>query len=306
MSNKVELVILAAGMSSRFGGNKQIAPLDDRNHIMMDYAAYDAYVSGFSAVTFIIRKEFKEIIQNTIGDKLSKYLEVKYVFQDKNDLPAGFTVPEGREKPWGTGQALLACKGIVTNPFVVINCDDYYNRNVFEVLYSFLKDVDKASNNYAMVGYSIGSTLSKYGNVNRGICKSTNGILDSVVETYGIEAVEDKIVGRIGDKEARLSFLDTNTKVSMNVWGLTPSIFDILGKKFVEFLSSNPANTQEFGIPNIINQAIQEKLVVTKMLEASNIWFGMTYQSDMADVRSNIDSLEERDVSGKVVRLIII
>jgi len=291
MGNKVELVILAAGMSTRFGGMKQIAPLDDRNHAMMDYAIYDAFVTKFSAVTFIIRKECREIIQKTLGDKISKYIEVKYVYQDMNDLPKGFTVPEGREKPWGTGQALLECKGIVNNPFVIINCDDYYNRNVFEVLYNFLKDVDLTKKEYAMVGYNVSSTISKNGKVNRGVCAINNGVLESVLETYQIEEIDGSIVGRIGSRESDLVTINKDTKVSMNVWGLTPSIYEILEKQFVEFLSSNPGLKDEFGLPNIINKAIQEKEVKTYVLEASNVWFGMTYQSDMDEVKQKVKEL---------------
>ena len=280
---KTSLVIMAAGIGSRFGGGiKQLEPVGPKGEIIMDYSVHDAISAGFDKIVFIIRrdieKDFREIIGNRIEDICArKGVEVAYAFQSLDAVPEGVKVPEGRTKPWGTGQAVLSCKGIVNEPFVVINADDYYGKEAFKKLHDYLLDyTPEKPANFCMAGFILKNTLSENGGVTRGICKAdADGFLTDVVETYEIVKTAD-------GAESEGKKIDINSHVSMNMWGFTPEFIDILEKGFVEFfktVDSNPLKA-EYLIPIYIGELLKEKKVSVKVLETADKWFGVTYKED--------------------------
>ena len=220
------LVIMAAGMGSRYGGIKQIEPVGPSGEIILDYSIYDALEAGFEKVVFIIRKDIEEAFREAIGDRIEKRVKVEYVFQNMEDLPAGYTVPQGRTKPWGTGQAILACKDVVNEPFAVINADDYYGKEGLKKIHEYLCNPDKADRrfNFCMAGFEVGNTLSENGTVTRGICQVKDGILTKIVETKEIGKGDNCAVTPDGNDPLYLP-------VSMNMWGLSPDIFHQLEKR---------------------------------------------------------------------------
>ena len=278
-----ELVIMAAGMGSRYGGLKQIDTVDEQGHIIIDFSIYDAIKAGFKDVTFIIKKEIERDFREVMDKHLEgKDVNVKYVYQELDKLPEGFSVPDGRRKPWGTAHAIACCLGTVDAPFAVINADDYYGAHAFEKIYTFLKNTsDEGKYHYAMVGYRIENTVTEQGTVSRGICQSDgDGMLTEIVERT-----------KIGTKDGRIYYtedgtdydLDPDTLVSMNLWGFTPSYLSECAKRFPAFLDENlPKNPEkcEFFLPTVVSDLIGEGLADVKVLDNSDKWYGVTYKED--------------------------
>ena len=284
---KTALVIMAAGIGSRFGkGIKQLEPVGPNGEIIMDYSIHDALEAGFNKVVFIIRKDLEKDFKEVIGNRISKITEVEYAFQELDDLPAGFAKPEGRTKPWGTGQAVLACKGLVKEPFAVINADDYYGKDPFVKLHDYLvqeHDVNEVMP-ISMAGFVLGNTLSDNGSVTRGLCHITDGKLTGVTETHNIFKTADGAESREDGQPAEK--LDLNELVSMNMWGLQPEFIDLLEKGFVEFLSAQKEGDVkgEYLLPIYIDELLHAGKAEVKVLPTDAEWFGVTYQEDKASV----------------------
>ena len=280
------LVVMAAGIGSRFGGGiKQLEPMGPSGEIIMDYSIYDAKEAGFNKVVFIIRKDLEKDFKEIIGNRIEKVIDVDYAFQEVDNLPEGFAVPEGRKKPWGTGQAILSCKGIVKEPFVVINADDYYGKTGFKKVYNHLVNAKSKEENgvydMCMAGFILGNTLSDNGTVTRGICKANeDGYLTTVVETGGLKLNEQGIV-EYEDNGADLD-VTVNSLVSMNMWGFTPDFIDELDVGFTEFLKSVPEGNvkKEYLLPGVVDELIQKKAATVKILPTEDKWFGVTYKED--------------------------
>lgn len=287
---KTTLLIMAAGIGSRFGeGIKQLEPVDNNNHIIMDYYIHDAIEAGFNEVVFIIRKdieeEFKKVIGNRITDVCAKYnVTVDYAFQDINDIPG--TLPEGRTKPWGTGQAVLAAKDIIDSPFVVINADDYYGKEAFKAVHEFLINGGKS----CMAGFVLKNTLSDNGSVTRGICKmDSDNNLTEIIETKNIIKTGD---GAIADNQV----LDIDSLVSMNMWGLTLDFLDVLGEGFKEFFDKEVCQDplkSEYLIPVFIGQLLEQGKLNVKVLRTDDTWYGMTYKEDVITVKERFSEMLE-------------
>lgn len=282
-----ELVIMAAGMGSRYGGLKQIDTVDDRGHIIIDYSIYDAIKAGFRDVTFIIKKEIEKDFREVMDAHLAgKNINVKYVYQELDKLPEGYTVPEGRKKPWGTAHAIMCTLGTVDAPFAVINADDYYGAHAFEKIYNFLKNTnDEGKYHYAMVGYRIKNTVTEQGTVSRGVCKyDENNMLTEVVERTKI-GINEK--GIYFTEDGTDYDLDPETLVSMNLWGFTPSYIKECNARFPRFLDENLAKNPEkceFFLPGVVSDLISEGLADVKVLDNEDKWYGVTYKEDKAGV----------------------
>ena len=282
-----ELVIMAAGMGSRYGGLKQIDKVDEEGHIIIDYSIYDAIRAGFRDVTFIIKKEIEKDFREVMDAHLAgKNINVKYVYQEVDKLPEGYTLPDGRKKPWGTAHALMCCLGTVNAPFAVINADDYYGSHAFEKIYNFLKNTnDEGKFHYAMVGYRIKNTVTEQGTVSRGVCTSDeNGMLTEVVERTKIGTDNGRIYFVENDAEYNL---DPETLVSMNLWGFTPSYLEECAKRFPAFLDENlPKNPEkcEFYLPSVVSALIEEGKADVRVLDNEDKWYGVTYKEDKEDV----------------------
>ncbi len=294
-----ELVILAAGMGSRYGGLKQIDKVDESGHIIIDYSIYDAMLAGFKSFTFIIKHEIERDFREVMDAHLAgRDVEVKYVFQELDKLPEGYTLPEGRRKPWGTAHAILCCKGVVDAPFAVINADDYYGREAFKTIYDFLsstEDTDKY--HYAMVGYRIKNTVTEMGVVSRGVCESNDeGMLTAITECHGI-GIDGGIIS-YENEEGRV-VLDGDTLVSMNLWGLTPSFIDECERRFPEFLDEGLRNNPEkceFYIPLTISDLLVEGKCDVRVLDNSDKWYGVTYKEDKPTV---VEAFKRMQKEGK-------
>ena len=280
----VTLVIMAAGIGSRFGGGiKQLEPVGPNGEIIMDFSIYDAKEAGFTKVVFVIRKAIEKEFKEVIGNRLSKVMPVEYVYQELEDLPEGYHVPEGRVKPWGTGQAILACKDVVKEPFVIINADDYYGKEAFSKLHEFLlsgnTDADKI--NLAMAGFSLKNTLSENGAVTRGVCVADEaGFLKEVVETTGIQCVD----GKIQCDNAKVSkWITPDTMVSMNMWAGYPDFLRYIDEGFARFLDTLGENSEkkEYLLPNIVAELLEKNLAAVKVLNTSDRWIGITYKEDI-------------------------
>ena len=297
---KPVLVILAAGMGSRYGGLKQIDPVDNSGHKIIDFSIYDALRAGFQKVVFIIKKENEALFRECIGDAVSRHMEVEYVFQDMNDVPEGFVIPEGREKPWGTAHAIYCCRNTVKEPFAVINADDYYGVEAFKVLYDFLTtNEDDEKYRYAMVGYQLGNTLTENGSVARGCCVTNeDGYLVSIAErTKIIKTAEGAAYTE--DDGATYTAIDVNSPVSMNMWGFTPSIMAELGKSLDRFFASevekNPLKSECF-IPIEVDGLLKKDMATVKVLTSKDKWFGVTYKEDKPYVMESIQKLKDAGV----------
>ena len=281
------LVIMAAGIGSRFGkGIKQLAPMSPNGEIIMDYSIYDAKRAGFNKVVFIIRKDIEQEFRRIIGDRIRGAMDVDYVFQSIDDLPEGFTVPAGRTKPWGTGQAVLCCRGVVNEPFAIINADDYYGREAFEKLHDFLvsayeKPEADGKLHMAMAGFILKNTLSKSGTVTRGICVGENGKLKRIVETTGIREEDGKI---ICDNPEVESWVTKDSLVSMNMWAAGPEFIEVLHNGFREFLASGDGDPmkKEYLVPNVVGDLLREEKADVEILPTQDSWIGITYHEDLA------------------------
>ena len=291
------LVILAAGMGSRFGGLKQITPVDPYGHAIIDFSLFDAWRAGFRKVAFIIKHEIEEDFKAAVGRRMEKYFDVKYVFQQLDKLPAGYAVPEGRVKPWGTGHATLCAKDAIDGPFAVINADDFYGPSAYRALYDFLAAPGE-ENGHAMVGYLLRNTVTEHGTVARGICEvDGQGLLTGVVERTKIRK-EGENAAYTEDGETWIP-LSGESVVSMNFWGFRHSMLEELEKRFPAWLDQNlPANplTCEYFLPLVANALIQEREGTIRVLNCHETWHGITYREDMDSVVSYIASLREQGV----------
>lgn len=271
-----ELVVMAAGMGSRFGGLKQAAPIGPNGEMIIDFSVYDAKKAGFDRAVIIIRKDIESDFRAACGKRIEKMIDVEYVFQEKNTLPKGFELPETRLKPWGTGHAVLCAKNAVKKPFIVINADDYYGQSVYKVMYDYLAE----NSGMCMAGYKLGNTLSENGTVSRGICTVEDGYLVDINEKTDV---------------SRDSGLPFDTIVSMNMWGLDTDIFPFMENKFTEFLKKNINEPKtEFFLPSVINDRRKEQNMKVKILPTSEQWYGVTYADDTEGVKKAIASLIDK------------
>lgn len=273
MKFNATLVVMAAGMGSRFGGLKQIEPIGPKGEALLDFSVYDAKKAGFTKVVFVIKHEIEKEFKEIVGKRVEKVLPTEYVFQEVNDLPEGFTCPEDRTKPWGTGQAILACKDAVHEPFAIINADDYYGQSAFKQIYEQLK---ADSENYCVVGYRLANTLTENGTVSRGVCVVENGFLKKIDERTKIK--DCKYTEDDGETWVEMP---EDTVVSMNFWGLNPDIFALLEREFKAFLKENiNVPKSEFYIPIVIGDLVKNGEKAVKVLVAEDRWYGVTYKED--------------------------
>jgi choline kinase len=283
------LVILAAGIGSRYGGLKQVEPVGPNNEVLLDYAIYDAKQAGFGKIVFVISRALEKDFRTRFDTKYRKVIAIDYTFQDMDKIPPGFSVPAERKKPWGTGHAVLVAKEAITTPFAVINADDYYGSRSFSVLGEALKNMAFDSNEFVMVGFDLEKTLSEHGDVARGVCTVKEGLLVSIVEREKIKrSSESTIVFQVADGTAMT--LERNVQVSMNCWGFAPSTFFAKAERdFIEFLKQRGADMKaEFYLPSIINNGLADRSMRVKVLNSGEQWFGMTYPQDREMVRECI------------------
>ena len=292
MTHEPTLVIMAAGMGSRFGGLKQMTPVDEEGHFIIDFSLYDAYQAGFRRVAFIIKREIEQTFRETIGARMEKWFHVDYVYQELDRLPEGFAVPEGRRKPWGTAHAVACCRGVVEGPFAVINSDDFYGRGAYEAIYRFLTE-NKAPHHYAMLGYQLRNTVTEFGSVARGVCHVQDGMLLDITERTKIfKRGQDAAYTEDGETFVPLS---GDSLVSMNFWGFTPEILDEIWDAFPAFLAENlPVNPEkcEFYLPTFVGSRLAEKKVSVRVLPCRETWHGVTYKEDLDSVKSAIGALK--------------
>jgi dTDP-glucose pyrophosphorylase len=290
---KPTLFVLAAGMGSRYGGLKQLDGLGPNGETIMDYSIFDAIRAGFGKLVFVIRNYFEEDFRNKIISKYENHIPVEVVFQELENLPEGFTVPAGREKPWGTNHAVLMGKKVIFEPFAVINADDFYGRHSFAVLGKQLAGMEGWQNNYCMVGYRVGNTLSESGSVARGVCETNaESYLTGVVERTAVERINGEIC--FTDENGQTVVLPENAPVSMNMWGFTPDYFKYSEAFFVDFLKANGGNLKsEYFIPLMVNELITKGKAKVKVLDTTSKWFGVTYAADRQGVVDKIKALIE-------------
>lgn len=298
------LVIMAAGIGSRFGGGiKQLTSFGPSGEIIMDYSIYDAIEAGFNKIVFVTRKDMFHDFKEIIGDRIEKVIPVEYAFQEMNDLPDGYSVPEGRTKPWGTGQAILSCRGIVKEPFAVINADDYYGKSAFRKVHDFLVAQHPASNGryqFCMAGFILRNTLSEHGGVTRGICQVNEAHeLIAIEETRGIVKTDDGAA--VVQEDGTLRPVDPDSLVSMNFWGFTPDFIDELATGFPAFLADLGENRlkAEYLLPTIVDGLLKEHRVDLSVLASSDHWFGVTFKNDVPYVRDAFHALVENGVYPK-------
>ena len=292
---KPTLFVLAAGMGSRYGGLKQIDGLGPSGETIMDYSVYDALRAGFGKVVFVIRKDFEEAFRKAVISKYADKVSCEVCFQSVDSVPEGCTFNPERTKPWGTNHAVLMAKGLINEPFAVINADDFYGRESFQVLADYLKSVEGTTGKYCMVGYRVANTLSENGSVSRGVCATDeNGYLTDVVERTKIEKVGDKIIYTEDGVDTEIS---PNSPVSMNMWGFTPEYFEYVEKAFVEFLQARGQELKsEFYIPTLVNDMIRSGEATCKVLDTTSKWFGVTYAEDRPQVVMKINNLVKEGV----------
>ncbi len=296
---KPVLVVMAAGMGSRYGGMKQIDPVDEYGHIIIDFSIYDAVRAGFEKVVFIIKKENEGLFRESIGDRISKKVQVEYAYQDLNALPDGFSVPDGRVKPWGTGQAVLSCRGVVDGPFAAINADDYYGSHAFAMAYQYLTSEeaqpDDGKYHYMMVGYQIENTLTENGYVSRGICETDAGdYLQDINERTHIEKRGEE-TAYTEDGGKTWVTIPQGSIASMNMWGFTESILSELEQRFTAFLTKNlPVNPLkcEYFLPFVVDELLKEQKASVKVLRSADKWYGVTYKEDKPQVMAAIRALK--------------
>ena len=301
MMKKPVLVIMAAGMGSRYGGLKQIDPVDPEGHIIMDFSIYDAQRAGFEEVVFVIRRENEQLFREAIGDRVSRKMKVKYAFQELSDLPEGFQVPEGRTKPWGTGHAVLSAAAVTDGPFAVINADDYYGEQAFRLIYDYLMNMQEKNwhDRYVMVGYLLKNTLTENGSVSRGICiTSPDGYLETIVErTKIIRTPEGAAFSE--DEGASWTDVDPDSIVSMNVWGFPADFMNELKERFPGFLKENLEKNPlkcEIYLPFVVNDLMKEGKARVQVLTTPDLWHGITYHQDKADFEQAVQELKNKGV----------
>ena len=301
LMKETALVIMAAGIGSRFGGGiKQLAAVGPSGEIIMDYSIHDAIEAGFNKVVFIIRKDIEAVFKEVIGNRIEKIIPVSYCFQAMDDIPEGFSVPTERKKPWGTGQAVLCAKSAVDCPFMVINADDYYGKEAFVKIHDFLvaDKEDTGVRQYCMAGFILGNTLSENGGVTRGVCSvDENHYLVEVVETPGLIRKDEFTV--LADRDGTIVDISAERYVSMNMWGFTPDIFDVLEKRFVTFLKGiddTNAKKAEYLLPSIVDELLKKGEATVKVLETRDKWFGVTYADDKKTVVEAFDRLIKEGV----------
>lgn len=285
------LVVMAAGMGSRFGGLKQMTPVDGEGCFIIDYSLYDAYRAGFRRVAFIIKKELEEAFRQTVGHRMERFFEVHYIYQELTRLPEGYAVPEGRQKPWGTAHAVACCRGVVDAPFAAINADDFYGRGAFEAVYRFLKE-NTDEDAYCMAGYRLRNTLTENGSVARGVCEVENGLLTGVTERTKIfKRGRNAAFTEDGETFTELS---GDALVSMNFWGFTPHFLDVIWERFPAFLDGglreNPMKC-EFYLPSVVNSELQDGRATVRLLPCDEVWHGVTYKEDLESVVSALAAL---------------
>lgn len=296
------LVIMAAGIGSRFGGGiKQLAKLGPHGEIIIDYSIHDALKAGFTKIIFIIRKDIEADFREVIGDRIAKIANVQYAFQELDDLPAGFSVPEERKKPWGTGHAILAARNLIDCPFAVINADDFYGAEGFQKVHDYLvNDMDERGNvmDLCMAGYILGNTLSENGAVTRGVCEvNDDSNLKSVNETFEIRKENGQVLGQ--NENGEPVKLTEDAIVSMNMWGLTPRFVKTLEERFPAFLRNAQGNLKaEYLLPQVIGDLVQEGNATVKVLPTNDRWFGVTYAEDRESVERSLQELHNKGVYG--------
>ena len=276
---KPTLYILAAGMGSRYGGLKQLDGLGPSGETIMDYSVYDALRAGFGKIVFVIRHDFEQEFRDKVMSKYEGHIPTEVVFQSIDALPEGFSVPEGRTKPWGTNHAVLMAKDVIKEPFAVINADDYYGAESFQALADFLRSVDGKKNEYCMIGFKIENTLSENGGVSRGLCEvDAHGYLTGVTECHGIQFKDGKLIQVVDDKEVPFP---EGASVSMNMWGFTPDYFEYSQQALLRFLADHGNELKsEFYIPTVVNDLINSGTVTLKVIQTPSRWFGVTFAAD--------------------------
>lgn len=295
--SRATLVIMAAGIGSRFGGGiKQLAPVGPNGEIIMDYSIYDAVEAGFDKVVFVIRRDLEKDFREVIGNRIEKYVDVAYAYQEVDDIPEKYSKKfAGRTKPWGTGQAILCCKDVVDSPFLVINADDYYGKEAYREAYRYLTESKNADNiEICMVGFVLKNTLSENGGVTRGLCEvDENGMLTRIVETQNIE--KDGGSNAVIRSEEGDRVIDAQSPVSMNMWGLRPGFFDILESRFDTFLDETQEGDlkAEYLLPTLIGQLLEEGRLSVRVLKSGDQWFGVTYKEDREAVVNSVSRLVE-------------
>ncbi len=293
---KPVLIIMAAGMGSRFGGLKQITPVGDRGEIIMDFSLYDARKAGFEKAVFVIKKDNEADFRKVIGARAEKHMAVEYVFQELTDIPDGFSVPEGRQKPWGTGHAVRACRHVVDGPFAVINADDFYGPGAFRALYDFLS-ADGPENEHAMVGYRLRNTVTENGYVSRGICSSADGWLTDITERTHVEKRGDNAA--FTEDGEHYFDLPGDTLVSMNFWGFRKNMMDAFDRRFADFLRNDvPANPlkAEYYLPSVANAEMAEHGARVRLLPCEETWYGVTYREDLPTVKEAVARMKEEKI----------
>lgn len=295
---KPSLVIMAAGMGSRYGGLKQIDPIDAQGHIIMDFSIYDAMAAGFEKVVFIIKKANEQAFKESIGNRVSEKIKVEYVYQELDKIPQGFGVPEGREKPFGTGHAILCCKDVLDGPFVVINADDYYGKHAYQAVYEYLiNHQDDEKYRYAMVGYALKNTLTEHGHVARGICRTDEqGFLEEIVERTHIEKRGEGAAFTEDDGQTWTE-VSAESLVSMNMWGFSRSILQELEAGFVKFLQNELPNNPlkaEYYLPTAVGELLREGKASVRVLTSRDKWHGVTYKEDKEKVVEAIAELKKQ------------
>ncbi|WMJ85788.1 sugar phosphate nucleotidyltransferase [Anaerocolumna sp. MB42-C2] len=295
------LVIMAAGMGSRYGGLKQIDPVDEQGNLIIDFSIYDAIKAGFKKIIFVIKKEIEKDFREVIGDRIANYVETTYVYQELNHLPEGYQIPLNRVKPWGTGHAVLSCKDMIHGPFAVINADDYYGQDAFRMLYhSLISQKDDEKYHYTMIGYVLYNTLTDHGHVARGICSvSEDGHLEGIKERTQIERKGATGAAYSEDNGATWTGIDASSIVSMNLWGFNESILRELEERFCHFLDTevtdNPLKAEYF-LPSVVGELITEKKAFVQVLTSPDKWFGVTYKQDKEAVTSAIAELKKKGI----------
>lgn len=300
MEKEITLVIMAAGIGSRFGERiKQLEPVGPNGELIIDYSVYDAVKAGFNHIVFIIRRDIEALVREKIGDRLSQHVRISYAFQEKEDIPVRKNLAAMRKKPWGTGQAVLSAKNIVKGPFAIINADDFYGEDAFRVAYSYLKDADNNGNavpEYAMCGFKILNTLSENGAVTRGICTVKDGFLRGLEETKNIRSEKGFILGVYNGEE---KIIPSDSAASMNMWCFTEEYMELLSGQFTDFLGEvdeNDVNAGEFLVPIEIDKLIRKGGCNVRVLSTDSKWFGMTYAEDVAAVKAALKEYADKGV----------